>query len=67
MIVFLLLSSSFEPLPREGTTEEVHNHVGKGFKVVTGGLLNTQVGVDGCILRHSMFSLYGCEDGSSSP
>jgi hypothetical protein len=25
------------------------------------------VGVDGCVLCHSMFSLYGCEDGSSSP
>ena len=28
MIVFLLLSSSFEPLPREGTMEEVHKQVG---------------------------------------
>ena len=52
-IVFLLLSSSFEPLPREGTAEEVHKHVGEGFKVVTAGLLNAQVGVDGRVPRRS--------------
>ena len=46
-IVFLLLGSSFETLPWQSTAEEVHKNVSEGFKVITTGLLNSQVGVDG--------------------
>jgi len=48
-IVFLLLCSSFETLPWQCTAEEVHENVGKGLKVITTGLLDSQVSVYGCI------------------
>src|ERR1700677_763024 len=46
VVVLLLLGSSLEPLPWEGTAEEVHQHVGKGFEIVMAGLLNIQMDVD---------------------
>jgi hypothetical protein len=33
-------------VPWEGTAEEVHQHVGKGFEIVMAGLLNTQMDVE---------------------
>jgi hypothetical protein len=48
-IVFLLLCSSFETLPWQSAAEEVHENVSQGLKVITTGLLDSQVGVDGCI------------------
>ena len=43
----MLLCSSLETLPGEGTTEEIHEDVSKGFKIVAASLLNTEVSVDG--------------------
>lgn len=48
-IVLLLLGGSLEALPREGATEEVHEHVSEGLHVVSTRLLDTQVSVDGCV------------------
>ena len=49
MIVFLLLGSSLETLPWQGTTKEVREDIGQGFKVIATCLLNSQMGVDGHI------------------
>jgi hypothetical protein len=38
--IFLLLGGGLEPLPREGTTQEVHEYICKGLEVITTGLLN---------------------------
>jgi hypothetical protein len=46
-VVLLLLGSSLETLPWEGTTKEVHEDVGKGLEIITTSLLDAQVGVDG--------------------
>jgi hypothetical protein len=46
-IILLLLGGSLETLPGEGAAKEVHEDVGKGFEIVTAGLLNAQVGADG--------------------
>jgi hypothetical protein len=35
VIVLLLLGNSFEFLQWEGTAEEVHQHVGRGFEIVS--------------------------------
>ena len=53
VVVLLLLGSSLEPLPWEGTAEEVHQHVGKGFEIVMAGLLNTQMDVDVSVMSSS--------------
>lgn len=45
-VVFLLLGCSLETLPRKSTTEEVHEDVSKGFKIIAAGLFNTKVGID---------------------
>lgn len=45
-IVFLLLGSSFEALPRKSAAQEIHEHVCERFKVITTGLFDTQMGVD---------------------
>jgi hypothetical protein len=45
-VIFLLLSSSLESLPREGAAQEVHEDVGKRLEVITTSLLNSQMGVD---------------------
>src|ERR1700733_1100792 len=52
-IVFLLLGSSLEPLPRKGTTEEVHEHVSQRFEIIATGLLDAQMGVDRGVPRRS--------------
>jgi hypothetical protein len=52
-IIFLLLSSSLEPLPRKGTAEEVHEHVSQGFEIIATSLFDAQMGVDGCVPRRS--------------
>lgn len=46
-VVLLLLGSGLESLPRKGATQEVHQHIRERFKVITTGLLNTQMSVDG--------------------
>jgi hypothetical protein len=46
-VVLLLLSGCFQPLPGESATQEVHEHVSEGLQVVTTGLFDTQVRVDG--------------------
>jgi hypothetical protein len=48
-IVFLLLES----LAREGTAEEVRQHIGEGFEIIAAGLLDAQMGVDGRGSRRS--------------
>lgn len=48
-VVLLLLGSSLESLPGKGATAEVEHNVAEGLHVVTAGLLNTQMGVDGGI------------------
>ena len=48
-VILLLLSCRLKALPRESTTKEVHQNICEGFKIVTTGLLNTQVGVNGCV------------------
>lgn len=48
-VILLLLSSSLEALPGEGATAEVEHNVSKRLHVITAGLLNTQVGVDGSV------------------
>ena len=52
-IVLLLLGSSFESLPWEGTAEEVHQHVGEGFEIVAAGLLDAQMDVNGSVMCRS--------------
>ena len=52
-IVFLLLSSSLEPLQRKGTAEEVHEHISQRFKIIATSLFNAQTGVDRCVPRRS--------------
>jgi hypothetical protein len=52
-VVLLLLGGSLETLPRKRTTAEVEHDVTKRLHVITTGLLNTQVGVDGSITSSS--------------
>ena len=52
-IILLLLRSSLETLPGKGTSQEVHQDVGKRFKIIATSLLDTQVGVDGGVARSS--------------
>jgi hypothetical protein len=46
-VVLLLLGGGLETLPWESTAKEVHENVGQRFQIVTSGLFNTQVRVDG--------------------
>lgn len=46
-VVLLLLGSSLQSLPGESAAEEVHEDVGQRLEVVTTGLFNAQMGVDG--------------------
>lgn len=48
-VVLLLLGSRLEALPGEGATAKVEHDVAERLHVVTAGLLDTQVGVDGGI------------------
>ena len=45
----MLLGSSLQSLPGEGTTEEVHQHVSQRFEVVTTRLFYAQVSVDASV------------------
>jgi hypothetical protein len=47
--VFLFGVFGFHVLPREDAPEEIHQHVADGLQVVSPGLLDTDVGVDGGI------------------
>lgn len=47
LLVFLLVGSSLQALPRQTTTEEVHKDVAQSLKIVSTTLFATQVGVDG--------------------
>ena len=44
--VFLLLGSSLEALPGEGSAIEVHEDVAEGFHIIPAGLFDSQVSVD---------------------
>lgn len=52
-VILLLLGSSLETLPWEGATAEVQHNVSKRLHVITAGLLDAQVGVDGGITSSS--------------
>lgn len=45
-VVLLLLGSSLQSLPGEGTTAEVEHDIAQGFHVITTRLLDTKVSVD---------------------
>jgi hypothetical protein len=45
-VVLLLLGSSLEALPRQSTTQEVHEDISERLKIISAGLLDTQVSVD---------------------
>jgi hypothetical protein len=38
-VIFLLLGCCLQPLPRELTTQKVHENIGKRFQIITLGLL----------------------------
>lgn len=46
-VVLLLLGRGLEALPGKRTAEEVHKDVGEGLQVITTGLLDTQMRIDG--------------------
>lgn len=48
-VIFLLLGSSLETLPRERATEEVHENISERFEIIAASLLDTQVSVDGSV------------------
>jgi hypothetical protein len=48
-IILLFLGGGLEALPGKSPTEEVHEDVGKRFKIVSAGLFNTEMGVDGSV------------------
>ena len=48
-VVLLFLGGGLETLPRERSTEEVHEDVSERFKIITASLLDTQVSVDGSV------------------
>lgn len=52
-VVLLLLGSSLESLPGKGATAEVKHDITKRLHIVSAGLLNTQVSVDGSITSSS--------------
>jgi len=47
--IFVPLVVSLEPLPRKHASEEVHDNITNAFHVISAGLLNSQVSVDGGI------------------
>lgn len=47
VIIFLVLGATGETLPGEGSSKEVEQHVTDGLKIVTTGLLVSNVSVDG--------------------
>ena len=47
LLVLLLVSSSFQTLPRQTTSEEVHEDVAQSLEVISTALFATQMGVDG--------------------
>mmetsp|Transcript_4507 Transcript_4507/g.10940 ORF Transcript_4507/g.10940 Transcript_4507/m.10940 type:complete len:322 (-) Transcript_4507:208-1173(-) len=50
-LVLLRGRLGLESLPRESSLQEVNEDVPNGLKIVTTGLFNTQVVVDGCVTR----------------
>jgi len=52
-VVLLLLCSCLQTLPRKGTTAEVEHNVSEGLHVITTGLLDTQMSIDGSITGSS--------------
>jgi len=46
-VILLLLRSSLETLPRQRSPAKVHHDVSERFKVITPGLLDSQMSVDG--------------------
>ena len=47
LLVLLLVGSSLQALPRQTTTEEVHEDVAQSLEIISATLLTAQVGVDG--------------------
>jgi hypothetical protein len=48
-VVLLLLCSRLQALPRQGSTKEIHEDVGKRLQIIAASLLHSQMGVDGRI------------------
>lgn len=46
LLVLLLVGSSLEALPRQSTSEEVHENVAEGLEVIATRLLASKMGVD---------------------
>lgn len=46
LLVLLLIGSCLQSLPGESTSEEIHEDVAESLKVVSSGLLATEMGVD---------------------
>lgn len=53
LLILLLVSSSLEALPRQATTEEVHENVAQGLEIISSGLLAAKMGVDGHVTGSS--------------
>lgn len=51
LLVFLLVRCSFETLPWQTPSEEVHEHVPQRFQIVSSRLFSAQVGVDAHVTR----------------
>lgn len=52
-VVLLLLGGRLESLPRQRSTQEVHENVAEGLEVISSRLLDTQVSVDGSVSSSS--------------
>ncbi len=48
-IILLLLRGSLQTLPGKSATQKVHEDVSEGLEVVSAGLFNTQMSVDGSV------------------
>lgn len=46
-VILLLLGGGLEPLPGEGATAEVEHDIAEGLHIITAGLFDTEMGVDG--------------------
>jgi hypothetical protein len=46
LFVLLLVCRRLQALPRQPTTQEVHEHVTQSLKVVSSGLFATKMGID---------------------